>query len=361
MTGQPDTGATASIGDRVRREAERAIQRNLKGLEFLTAPRQSVGAMASDLLIRRGTMAFYRYRPVAEEVYRVPLLMVTPPSNKGYIFDLANGQSFFEFMLHRGYDIYLLDWMPPRADEAELGIEHYVLDFIAQCAEHIADETGERELTISGYCMGGTLAVLYAALAGAGRIANLLCFTTPIDFHHMHLFRAWADKAHFDVDQLVDALGIIPPELMLGAFDLMRPANRTAGMMHLWANMWNDDFVKSYRMFDRWGAETLPMPGRYFRQIIKQLLWDNALLEGRMQVGGRHVDLSAITAPILSIVAEHDHVVAREAAAPLLNMTGSQDCEEILSKGGHVSVVAGASAVRRLWPSIDEWLGKRSV
>lgn len=345
----------------MRREIDRALQRNIKGLEFLTAPRQTVGAMESDLLIRRGTMAFYRYRPVTDEVYRIPLLMVSPPSNRGYIFDLASGQSFFEFMLQRGYDIYLLDWMPPRADEADLGLEDYVFDFIAQCADYIAKETGEQELTISGYCMGGTLAVLYAALADPGRIANLLCFTTPVDFRHMRLFRAWADEAHFDVDKLVDSLGIIPPELMLGAFDLMRPANRTAGMMHLWANLWNDDFVKSYRMFDRWAAETLPMPGRYFRQIVKDLLWDNALLEGRMRLDGRPVDLGAITAPILSVVAEHDHVVAREGAAPLLTMTGSTDCEEILSKGGHVSVVAGPGAVGRLWPSIDAWLGKRST
>lgn len=350
-----------SVAERVRHEIERAVQRNIKGLEFLTAPRQTVGAMASDLLIRRGTMALYRYRSVADEVYRVPLLMISPPSNRGYIFDLASGQSFFEFMLQRGYDIYLLDWMPPRADEADLGLEHYVLDFIVECAERIARETGEDELTLSGYCMGGTLAVLYAALAEPGRIANLLCFTTPIDFQHMRLFRAWADKSHFDVDQLVASLGVIPPELMLGAFDLMRPANRTAGRIQLWTNMWNDDFVKSYRMFDRWAAETLPMPGRYFQQIVKQLLWDNALFNGRMKVGERQVDLKAIKVPILSIVAEHDHVVAREAAAPLLTMTGSTDCEEILTKGGHVSVVAGASALRRLWPSIDAWLGKRSV
>jgi polyhydroxyalkanoate synthase subunit PhaC len=351
----------AAIGDRVRTEVERAIQRNIKGLEFLTATKQPVGAMASDLIVRRGTMALYRYRPLIDEVYRLPLLIVTPPSNKGYIFDLAGGQSFVEFMLGRGYDIFLLDWMPPRRDEAHLGVEDYLLDFIPFCIERVQEITGEADLTLAGYCMGGTLAVMYAALHPDGPAANLLCFTTPIDFSHMRLFRAWATRDHFDVDRLVDTLGNVPPELVLGAFDLMRPANRAAGMIHLWTNMWNDDFVKSYRMFDRWAAETLPMPGGYFRQIIKQLLWDNQLLEGTMQVDGRPVDLKAVDAPILSIVAQHDHVVAREAAAPLLASTGSPECEEIVSKGGHVSVVAGPSAAKRLWPSIDAWLGKRSV
>ena len=30
-------------------------------------------------------------------------------------------------------------------------------------------------------------------------------------------------------------------------------------------------------------------------------------------------------------------------------------------KGGHVSLVAGANAIKRLWPKLDNWLGKRST
>jgi polyhydroxyalkanoate synthase subunit PhaC len=353
-------GDLGAIGERARLEVERAIQRNLKGLDFLTAPKQPVGAMASDQIDRSGTMSLYRYRPVTDEVYRVPLLIVSPPSNKGYIFDLARGQSFIEFMLHRGYDVFLLDWIPPRSDESGLGFEDYVLDFIPSCITQVQTLTGEHQVTLAGYCMGGTLAAMNAALLPEP-IANLLFFATPVDFTHMQLFRTWADPKHFDVDRLVASIGNIPPEVMLGAFDLMRPANRAAGMLSLWTNMWNDDFVKSYRMFDRWAAETLPTPGRYFEQFVKQLLWDNALVEGRMQLGGRKIDIGAITAPVLSIVAQHDHVVAREAAAPLVERTGSTDREEIVSKGGHVSLVAGPAALRRLWPSIDSWFEKRSV
>lgn len=350
----------SGIGAHVRSEIDRAIQRNLRGLEFLTAPKQPVGAMPKDLLHRRGTMVLYRYRPLIDEVYRVPLLIVSPPSNKGYIFDLASGQSFIEFMLERGYDVFLLDWMPPRADEAAIGIEDYVLNFIPDSIAHIAEITGEPRISLGGYCMSGTLGVIYAALQPAA-IANLLCFATPIDFAHMELFRTWAYPKHFDVDRLVAALSIIPPEITLGAFDLLRPANRTAGVLNLWTNLWNDDFVKSYRMFDRWAAETLPMPGEYFRQIVKKLLWENQLFHGKLEVGGSRVDLSAVTAPVLSIVAQHDHVVTHAAARPLVELVASAEREEIVSKGGHVSVVAGPSALRRLWPGIDEWLGKRSV
>ena len=60
-------------------------------------------------------------------------------------------------------------------------------------------------------------------------------------------------------------------------------------------------------------------------------------------------------------MAQHDHVVPHPAAHPLMELVSSTEREEIIAKGGHVSVVAGPNALKRLWPSIDGWLGKRSV
>jgi polyhydroxyalkanoate synthase len=114
-------------------------------------------------------------------------------------------------------------------------------------------------------------------------------------------------------------------------------------------------------MFDRWAAETLPLAGEYFRQSTKEFLWRNSIMTGELVVGGRLIDLRAITAPLLSVVAQHDHVVPLPAARPLMDLVGSVEREELVVKGGHVSVVAGPSAVTRLWPTVDKWLAKRSV
>jgi polyhydroxyalkanoate synthase len=361
MSDAPTIPAPEEVAERVRLEVDRAVKRNIKGLEFLSAGRQEVGAMAKDLLWRNGTAALYRYRPLHDEIYRLPLLIVTPPSNKGYIFDLAPGQSFVEYMLDRGYDVFVLDWHTPRRSEAGLGLADYVDGFVAESVERALAAAGVKQLSLAGYCMGGVLASMYAALDAGGAVGNLISFATPIDFSRMKMFQVWADRKHFDVDAMVDQLGIIPPDLMLGAFDLMRPANRATGTINLWTNMWNDEFVRSYRMFDRWAAETLPVPGEYFREQIKHLMWENRLVEGTMELNGRPVDLARITVPILNIVALHDHVVQHEATQPLMTMTGSSDREEIIAKGGHVSLVAGPGALRRLWPHIDAWLGKRSI
>jgi polyhydroxyalkanoate synthase len=44
-----------------------------------------------------------------------------------------------------------------------------------------------------------------------------------------------------------------------------------------------------------------------------------------------------------------------------LEKIGSEDTHEVVLKGGHVSLIAGPNAVRRLWPQIDVWLSERSV
>jgi polyhydroxyalkanoate synthase len=188
-----------------------------------------------------------------------------------------------------------------------------------------------------------------------------VCFTTPIDFTQMKMFQNFSDRRYFDVDRLVDSVGNVPAEMIMTSFDMLRPAARTMGQIQLWENIWNDEFVKSYRMMDKWGADTLPLAGEYFRQMTKDLMWDNKIFNNTMTLGGRKADLANIKVPILHVVAEHDHIVPYEAARHLIERDGSTDKEEVMLKGGHVSLVAGANAVKRMWPKLDSWLGERSV
>jgi polyhydroxyalkanoate synthase len=45
----------------------------------------------------------------------------------------------------------------------------------------------------------------------------------------------------------------------------------------------------------------------------------------------------------------------------LTSLVGSAEREDIVLKGGHVSLVAGKSAVLRLWPKLSQWLSVRST
>jgi polyhydroxyalkanoate synthase len=347
--------------ERARTEFERAMLRNIKGLDYFASAAPVLGASAKETLIARGPLRFYHYKPLVEDVYRVPVMLVMATTNRGYIFDMVPGQSFVEFLLQRGFDVFMVDWEAPRPDEKHLAMEDYVGDFLPQCVAKVAQVTGEPDVSVVGYCFGGVLSILWASLYATDNLKNLVTFTTPVNFEGMPLFQAWSDKRFFDVDRLVDTLGNCPAEMLYTSFDMLRPGGRIAGNIRLWDNLWNDEFVKSYRMFDRWSADMLPLAGEYFRQTTKQLMWDNALMRGTMTVGGRAVDLSRITVPFLHVTAEHDHIVPAAASEPLIEMVGSADKQAVVLKGGHVSLIAGGNALKRLWPQIDRWLGERSI
>lgn len=351
----------ASIPERIQTEVQRAILRSIKGAEYFSTSGPALGSTPKDVLHTRGTMQLYHYRPLADEIYRVPILIVMATTNRGYILDLVPGQSFVEFLLKRGYDVYMLDWNAPKPEEKSLGMENYVLDFIPDAVRRVQQDSRVEDVTMIGYCFGGVLSLLYGSIFHDGPMKNLVCFTTPVDFCQIKLFANFADRRYFDVDRLVDSVGNMPPELILQSFEMLRPASRAVSQMQLWENIWNDKFTRSFRMFDRWATDILPLAGEYFRTTTKDLMWDNKLLNDTMTVGGRPARLDNITVPILHAVAEHDHIVPYEAARHLIAKVGSADKEEVILKGGHVSLIAGPNAAKRLWPKLDSWLGRRST
>ncbi len=358
-----DQTASAPPGtvDRVRNIVDQAILRSVKGLEFITAPAPPVGLTPKETLYERGTLRLYHYLPQADEVYRVPVLLVMATTNKAYVFDLSPGQSMVEFLLKEGFDVYVIDWEAPTPEEKRLDLTDYTQDFIPTCVREVQAHSGEPDVSIVGYCMGGVLSLIYAATHPDGPMKNLACLTTPVDWSKMGLTRIWSDERHFDVDRLVDTLGIVPKDVVQSSFEMLRPAQRTAGRIRVWEQIWNDEFVKSFRAFERWGNETLPLAGEFFRQTTKELMWANRLCKGELMVGGRRAALSNITVPMMAVMAQHDHIVSYEASKPLLELVGSEDKEELVLKGGHVSLIAGPNAVRRMWPALNLWLAERST
>jgi len=91
----------------------------------------------------RGTMNLYHYRPVADEIYRVPILIVMATTNRGYILDMVPGQSFIEFSAQAR-----LRRLHARLDRAQAGrekvcgMEDYVLDFIPDCVRRVQRDSG---------------------------------------------------------------------------------------------------------------------------------------------------------------------------------------------------------------------------
>src|SRR5215211_5039532 len=94
----------------------------------------------------------------------VPILMVYALINRPYILDLMPGNSFIEYLVGEGFDVYMLDWGVPGDEDKDLTFENYVLDYLPRAVKKVLRHSHSDELTMLGYCMGGTMSAMYASL-----------------------------------------------------------------------------------------------------------------------------------------------------------------------------------------------------
>lgn len=353
--------AIADIGSKVRETVERTILRNSVELQLPDYEPDNVANSPKEVVHARGTMRLFHYLPMTEEVYRVPLVIIMPLFGRPDILDLVKGQSLIEYLLLCGYDVFLIDWGRPRREHAGIGFADYVDDFIPDCMRVMCEVTGEREVTSFGYCSGGLLAILHAARHAKGPVRNLAVAAVPINSDGMPISRAWTDPRHFDLERLLEMMGNLPASLLDVSFQVAKPLAKTSNRIALLKKADDHAYVKAYLQMERWAGDQIALTGATARQLINDIFQKNLLFKGEMEIAGRRVDLRNIKVPFLHCTAQHDYLVPKAASQDLIGAVGSKDRTAIEVKGGHVSLLAGASALYRLWPKLDAWLSVRSV
>ncbi|MFT4888947.1 MAG: polyhydroxyalkanoate synthase [Pseudohongiellaceae bacterium] len=351
-----------AIDARVTEVIKKAIQRNIPGLASLpeTEAQLEVGTSDKELIYSQDTARLYHYTPLVDEIYRVPILLVMSPLARGYIMDLAKGQSLVEYFLKAGHDVYMIDWAAPQKKHKDLSLSSYACDMLGECINQVVADSGEPDVSLVGYCMGGLLSVCYQATHPDSPVKNLACFTTPVNGDGMVLYKKWLTSKSFDIDRLVDEFGVIPTEIINMSMQALRPLQKNANQLKLLNNVDNDEFVKAHLRFERWAVDQLPFPGALAKEFMIDFVRDNKLIKKELRLNGTIADLSNITVPFLHVAASFDHIVPEASSKDLIGMVGSEDKKEIIVRGGHVSLVAGGNAIYRLWPQLDQWISERA-
>ena len=330
------------------------------GMERIAAPVSDLGVTPKETIFAHQTLRLHHYRPQSKEVYRVPVLIVTSLVNQPYILDLAPGQSMVEYLLRAGFDVYMIEWGRPRREHADLRLEDYVLERLPLCIEKVAEDSGEPDVSIVGYCVGGLLSAMYAALHLDGPLKNLVCMAAPANSDGLESLKKWMES-HFDEKLLVEMYGNVPADLVQNTLRMLRPFGRFAGFMSLLGNLDKEEFVTSNARFAKWESDNIPFPAAAFVQMVNDFLRGNKLVRNEWALGGRTIELGRIRVPFLHLLADQDHITPYAASKDLLRLVGSADKGEIVLKGGHVGLVAGRGAVKQMWPALEKWLATRSV
>jgi polyhydroxyalkanoate synthase len=307
----------------------------------------------------------YHYIPVVppEERHPLPLLMVFAIMNRPHVLDLRPGHSFVEYMLRHGFDLYLLDWGAPGPEDCNLSFDDYALEYLPRAIRKVKTVSGSDRFNMLGWCLGALISTLYAALRPDDGLQSLVLLTAPLDFSDKTAggFIRWTSERTFNADKIVDAFGNVPGEMIdYGAKALKPVENFIGNYLNLWDNIDNPKVVESWHAMNTWVRDVIPMAGGAYRQLINDFYKENRLVQGTLWIRGERVDLSKLTASVLTVIAEADHITPPCQSEGVMDRLGSRDKEVFRVRGGHIGIMAGSGAERTTWPHIEQWLAARS-
>ena len=320
------------------------------------------GVTPSEVVYEEDRLKVRHYISDIEPRYRTPLVFVYALVNRPYILDLKKGRSVVANFVDRGFDTYLVDWGVPLSADRHLTLDDYINGYMVNVMDFLRERTGVEQLSILGYCMGGTMSTMFTSLHQAC-VKNLILMAAPIDFATQDgLLNLWTRAEYFDVDKFIEAFGNCPAQFLQSSFLLLRPVgNLIEKPINFYEHMHEEKFVEDFLTTESWINDNIPVPGEVYREFVKYLYQKNLLTQNRMPVGKHIIDLKQITCPVLNLMASEDDLVPCAQGMPFADLVGSKDRKTILLKGsGHVGLAIGGRAQREVWPQAAEWLAKRS-
>lgn len=289
-----------------------------------------------------------------------PVLLVPPLAAPALCFDLRRGCSLAEHLLATGRDPYVVDYGPIAYGDRNLGLEHWVGEVIPRAIEAVSADAGGADVQVVGWCLGGIMSLL-AVAGGAQPVRSVAAIASPFDVMQVPMVAPLRPLANV----AGGGLGTLAYKLLGGApAPLVKRMYRLAGFdkyvmkpLTLAANLDDRDFLAQIEAVDAFMANMLAYPGRTFGQIYHRFLRRNDLADGRIELGGRALDLADVRVPVLSIAGEGDGIAPRNAVHHVAELLPNAPEVRLASApGGHLGVLTGRAARRTTWLQLDDFL-----
>lgn len=325
-----------------------------------------------------GLVTLRHYLPLNDEngnpikpTHRVPLVIVPPLAVNMLIYDLFPHRSFVRYFLNRGFDVYLIDWGRPSMRQTRYTLATYIQELLPQHLAKIRERSGQQELSLYGWSLGGVLSLTYTALFQDHHIKNIIIAGSPIDTHQSgYMGKAYQQiqrganwvrgNTNFRIKQLPKSFFHIHGWRNAIAFKMTDPVGTVKGYMELLKNLGDREFIINHATSASFLNDMQAYPGGVTQDLILRFWIDNELSTGQMVFGDKVAKLSDINSSLLAIAGKGDNLVTRDAVKPVLNLVSSTDKTFELVPGGHMGIVSGSKAPDTVWPITATWLATRS-
>jgi polyhydroxyalkanoate synthase len=327
-----------------------------------------VGQTPSDVVYEENKLELLHYDAEAagievdeEDKESVPILIVYALINRPYILDLQEERSVVRRLLEGGHDVYLIDWNEPSRLDQHLTLDDYVNRYIDNCVDVVRERSGEDAINLLGYCMGGTMSVMYTALHREkvntlGLMAAGLCFDQTGG-----VLEEWGAGEYYEPSDVTHTFGNVPAEMLDVGFALMDPVeNYVSKYIRFAENIENESFVENFGRMEKWLGDGIDVAGETYVQFLEDIYQDNKLYKNELELDGQHVDIQNIDMPVLQLMGEYDHLVPAAASKPFNEVVPSDDTTIMEFSTGHIGLSVSSSTHAELWPDVAEWYSERN-
>jgi polyhydroxyalkanoate synthase len=326
---------------------------------------RNIATSPGKVVYQNELMQLLQYAPRTERVYKRPLLIIPPWINKFYILDLQPRNSFIRFAVEQGFTVFVLSWVNPDERLAHKSFEDYMLEGPLAALDAMRRATGERDATVIGYCLGGTLlacTLAYMAAKRDTRIKAATFFTSLVDFRDPGELGVFIDEEQLAcIEMMMAKRGYLDGAEMATTFNMLR-ANDL-----IWSFVINNYLMgKDPFPFDLlyWNSDSTRMPAAMHSFYLRKFYHENKLVEpGGISLAGVPIDLRRIKVPTYFVSTREDHIAPWKSTYAATQLYQGKK-RFVLAGSGHIAGIVNppASGKYGYWtndalpPDPDEWL-----
>jgi polyhydroxyalkanoate synthase len=328
---------------------------------------RNVAASPGKVIYQNDLMQLIQYAPSSETVHRRPLLFVPPWINKFYVMDLQPKNSLIKWAVDQGHTLFVVSWVNPREDLADKSFEDYMREGPLAALDAIEQATGERQVNILGFCIGGILVVAtlaYMAATGDTRIRSATFLATMVDFRDVGEVSVFIDEEQLQaLEQHVAKKGYLEGHHMADMFNMMRENDL------IWSFVVNNYLLGRDPMpFDLlyWNSDSTRLPATMLAYYLRKVYQENGLMTpGGLELGGVPIDIGKIETPTYYLCTKEDHIAPWRSGYPATRAFAGP-VRFVLGGSGHIAGVINPPAANKYcyWtnskrpPDPDDWLAK---
>jgi poly(3-hydroxybutyrate) depolymerase len=253
--------------------------------------------------------------------------------------------------------VYGIEWKSATQKTKNYGLQEIVNE-LKNFIEKISNP-----VHLSGLCQGGYTNVIYSCLYPEN-IKSIIIAGTPIDFvvdggKIQNGLTLVPDEYYQITINLYN--GIWPGMEQLMGFKMLNPYDRFVGTyFDLWKchQKGNNKGKEKWIRNNSWYEHVQDLPGKFIMDVIFKLFKNNELINKKLIINDKIVDLTNIKCPVVAITGDNDDITLERQCTNIFNFISSKNTKHYhIDNCGHIGIFLKNEAIEK-WKYSMEFISE---